>query len=83
MHPFPPEGLLGVSYSNILENHYQSYDYRKWKGKWKLLVAQSCLTLCDPMDYNLPGSSVQGIRQARILEWVAISFSTGSFRLRG
>jgi len=83
MHPFPPEGLLGVSYSNILENHYQSYDSRKWKGKWKLLVAQSCLTVCDPMDYNLPGSSVQGIRQARILEWVAISFSRGSFRLRG
>ena len=39
MHPFPPEGLLGVSYFNILENHYQSYDSRWWKGKWKLLVA--------------------------------------------
>ena len=41
-------------------------------------VTQSCLTLCDPMDYNLPGSSVHGIFQARILEWVAISFSRGS-----
>ena len=40
-----------------------------------LLVAQSCLTLWDPLDYNLPGSSVHGILQARILEWVAISFS--------
>ena len=39
-------------------------------------VAQSCMTLCDPPDYSLPGSSVQGIFQARVLEWVAISFST-------
>ena len=38
-------------------------------------VAQSCLTLCDPMDYSLPGSSVHGIFQARVLEWVAIAFS--------
>ena len=37
--------------------------------------AQSCLTLCDPMDYNLPGSSVHGVFQARILEWVDISYS--------
>ena len=35
----------------------------------------SCLTLCDPMDCNPPGSSVHGILQARILEWVASSFS--------
>ena len=35
-----------------------------------MLVAQSCLTLCDPMDCSLPGSSVHGILQARILEWV-------------
>ena len=40
--------------------------------------AQSCLTLCDPMDCSLPGSSVHGIFQARILEWVAISFSRSS-----
>ena len=47
--------------------------------KWKESeVAQSCPTLCDPMDCNLPGSSVHGILQARILEWVAISFSRGS-----
>ena len=39
------------------------------------LVTQSCLTLCDPMDCNPPGSSVHGILQARILEWVAIPFS--------
>ena len=36
-------------------------------------VAQSCPTLCDPVDCSLPGSSIRGILQARILEWVAIS----------
>ena len=41
-------------------------------------VTQSCLTLCDPMDYRLPGSSVLGILQARIIEWVAIPISRGS-----
>ena len=40
---------------------------------------QSCPTLCNPMDCSPPGSSVYGILQARILEWVAISFSRGSF----
>ena len=39
-------------------------------------VAQSCPTLCNPMDCSLPGSSVHGIFQARVLEWVAIAFST-------
>ena len=39
-------------------------------------------TLCHPMDCGLPGSSVHGIFQARILEWVAISFSRGSSQLR-
>ena len=44
----------------------------------KVLVAQSCPTLCDPMDPMCPpGSSVHGILQARILEWVAIPFSRG------
>ena len=41
-------------------------------------VAQSCLTLWDPMDCSLPGFSVHGILQASVLEWVAISFSRGS-----
>ena len=45
-------------------------------------VAQLCLTLWDPMDCSLPGSSVHGIFQARILEWVAIAFSRGSSRPR-
>ena len=42
------------------------------------LVAKSCPTLCKPMDCSLPGSSVHGISQARILAWVAISFSRGA-----
>ena len=65
-----------------------------WSLAWRILsitllaceseseVAQSCLTLCDPMDYSPPGFSVHGIFQARILEWVAISFSRRSSRPR-
>ena len=47
-----------------------------------LPFAQSCPTLCDPMDSSLPGSAVHGIFQARILEWAAISFSRGSSQPR-
>ena len=46
--------------------------------KLKALVTQSCQTLCDPMNCSPPGASDHGIFQARILEWVAISFSRGS-----
>ena len=51
------------------------------KNKWNVhacvsaKLLQSCPTLCDPVDYSLPGSSVHEILQARILEWVAISVS--------
>ena len=45
-------------------------------------VSQSRPTLCNPMDCSLPGSSVQGILQARILEWVAVPFSRGSSQPR-
>ena len=45
-------------------------------------VAQSYSTLCNPVDYSLSGSSVHGILQARILEWVAIAFSRESCRPR-
>ena len=48
----------------------------------KVLVTQSCPTLCDPMDCSPPGSSVHGIHQAGILEWVAIPFSRGSSQSR-
>ena len=43
-----------------------------------VLVAQSRLILCNPMDCSLPGSSVHGILQARILQWVIVPFSRGS-----
>ena len=49
---------------------------------WLCVHAQSCLTLCDPTDCSPPGSSVYGISKARILEWVAISSSTGSSQPR-
>ena len=45
-------------------------------------VTQSCPTLCNPMDCSLPGSSVHGIFQARMLEWIAIPFSRGSSQPR-
>ena len=67
-----------ISYKNILystrtiDTQITNYE------KVKVLVAQSCLILCDPMDCSLPGSSVHGISQARILQWVTISFSQGS-----
>ena len=65
-------------------------DYTAWKVLQNLdhfpdqlnqnvvLVAESCSTLCNPMDHSPPGSSVHGISQARILEWAAISYSRGS-----
>jgi len=49
----------------------------KWDN-YKCLLAQSGLTLCDPMDCRPPDSSVHGDSPARILEWVAIPFSRGS-----
>ena len=62
------------------------WTWRGWEGwmNWEdeseseNEVSQSCLTLCDPMDCRLPGSSLHGILPARVLEWVAISFSRGS-----
>ena len=45
-------------------------------------VTQSCLTLCDPMDRNPPGSSVHGISQVRIVEWVAIPFIASTLQTR-
>ena len=59
---------------SLLQNHFSKrvdVNFRELQA----LVAQSCLTLCDPMDYSPPDSSVYGILRARILEWVAISLS--------
>ena len=50
-----------------------------WTTQHESESDQSCLTLCDPMDCSPPGSSIRGIFHARELEWVAISFSRGSF----
>ena len=47
---------------------------------FKVWAAPSCPLLCDPRDYSPPGSSVHGVLQARLLEWIAISFSRGSSR---
>ena len=53
----------------------------KWK-EVEVLVTQSCLTLCNPMNCSLPDSSVHGILQARILKWVALPFARGSSQPR-
>jgi len=75
--PLPYPGTLETSIINIL---YLLCLYSKVKVK--VLVAQLCLTLWDPMDCSLPGSSVCGILQARILEWVVIPFSRGTSQPR-
>ena len=69
-------GHNGLFYKNriILQVWYVM---RKYEVKWSE-VTQSCPTLCDPMDCGLPGFSIHEIFQARILEWVAISFSRRS-----
>ena len=62
-----------------------SFPIRKllfWWATANVLVAQSCPSLCEPVDCSPSGSSVHGILQARILEWMAISFSRGSSRPR-
>ena len=65
-HPWDSPGKnTGVGYHFLL---------RYMKVKSESEVTQSCLTLSDPMDCSLLGSSVHGIFQARVLEWVAISF---------
>ena len=61
----------------IMNNPITSTEIEK-----KSEVAQLCLTLCNPMDCSIPGSSVHGIFQARVLEWVAISFSRESSQPR-
>ena len=87
-HTSKMEAILGHVFLPKQENVWienQLYEvYRQYKGRVKLesYIALSCTTLCDPMDCSLPGSSVHGIFQARVLEWVAISFSRGSSRFR-
>jgi len=62
--------------SQIIKQHVQPYPNCIYTGAAAAAKSlQSCLTLCDPIDGGPPGSPVPGILQARILEWVAISFS--------
>ena len=63
--------------SKVMTWFYSTKEERKQRE-----VTQSYPTLCDPVDSSLPGSFIHGILQARILEWVAISFSSGSSRPR-
>ena len=57
----------------FLDFYYGKYQHIMWA----CTVAQSCWTICGPVDWGPPGSSVHGFLQARILEWVAISYSWG------
>ena len=78
---FPPRDLPGPGIAP--PSHISCIGRRvlyqlSYQGKEESEVAQLCPTLCDPMDCSLPGSSVHGIFQARVLEWGAISFSRRS-----
>ena len=64
---------------NFLLLYFNAHPCTSWV---RARLLQSCLNLCDPTDCSSPGSSVHGILQARILEWVAISFSRESSRPR-
>ena len=66
----------------VLSEGDQSWVFIGRKKESESEVTQSCLTLSDPMDCSLPGSSVHGIFQAIVLEWIAISFSRGSSQPR-
>ena len=75
-------------YGYVSTSVYSRLFFFKGTGGWELSfnhtagLCQSCLTLCNPMDCSPPGSSVHGILQARILEWVAISSPRGSSQIR-
>ena len=87
------DGLLGFCDSLIVIfclYYFSPMIYSSWLCEWCFTihwlllgeVPQLCLTLCNPMDCSLPGSSIHGIFQARVLEWVAVSFSRESSRPR-
>ena len=76
-HGPPGSSVHGILQARTLEWVVISFSSNKVWSEWREWsdVAQSCLTLCDPMDCSLPGSSIHGIFQARVLKWVVISFS--------
>ena len=69
---------MAVHDHSRLGHHGMKLVIQVWKVKSEIEVTQSCLTFWDPMDGNLPSSSVHRIFQARVVEWVAISFSRRS-----
>ena len=71
-------GILQERTPEWVASSFSKRNYRKKEKKKESEVAQSCPTLCDPMDCSLPGSSVHGIFQAIVLEWIAIFCSRGS-----
>ena len=76
--------VLSLLYGPILtsiHDYWKNHCFDYIEISMNVKVTQSCPTLWKPMDWGLPGSSVHGILQARILEWVAIPFSRGSSRL--
>ena len=75
-------GFSIISYGKIPTNFLTTSIFLYSDGKLKVLVTQSCPTLCYPMDCSLPGSSIHGIVLARKLEWAAISSSSGPSRPR-
>ena len=93
--PFPSPGWL-LNWGKLLSNFIQNYTIRallvaqlvknppanSGESESESEVTESYPTLCYPMDCSLPGSSIHGIFQARVLEWVSISFSRGSSQPR-
>ena len=72
----------GSESTNMILRNCFKFSNSAVKGSEPLLVSQSCLTFCDPLDCSPPGSSLHGMLQARVLEQVAIPFSRGSSRPR-
>ena len=66
--------IMGCESHSVMSNILQPHGQYESESE----VTQSCLTLCNPMDCSLLGSSIHGIFQARVLEWIAISFSRES-----
>ena len=73
---------LSCTHSRVADPSGMNVQPHCWPSESESEVAQSCPTLCYPMDYSPPSSSVQRIFQAGILEWIVISFSKGSFRAK-
>ena len=73
---------LTVTKDSLLWMCHSAFNHSPLAGHVRVKLLQSCLTLCDPKDYSLPGSCVHGILPARILEWVAVPSYRGSSQPR-